>query len=226
LFTSGKVFPSSSVLAKIVAQSYHNPKIVDLIDQMCSDECLAGDNSVIFQVQIPEVLVGLLMGNIVAKLSRYGLLLLALNREKPIVHSKDVLLNHNDYDHNPHSRYVFTNPPPSVPTLQSDYLLLCGKKTQYQHFLNTTTTKKAIAVRLSSLTEEKIELSPKKPEDGHVVVNINQEAVQFTNLEKEDPIFSCNQSMATNIVSPFHAEEDTEEVFSRASIQSPNLQQL
>ena len=229
LFTSGKVFPSSSVLAKVVAQSYHNPKIVDLIDQMCAGEFLAGDNSVIFQVHIPEVLVGLLVGNIVSKLSRYGLLLLALNREKPVVHSKDVLLSfHNDYDHNPHSRYVFTNPPPSVPTLQSDYLLLCGKKTQYQRFLNTTTTKKAIAVRLSkTLTEEKIELSPKKPEDGHVVVNINQEAVQFTNLEKEDPIFSRNQSMVTNVVSSFHAEEDTEEeVFSRASIQSPNLQQL
>lgn len=60
LHISSRIFPSSSFLSRLLAQSFHNKRIVDLIEQLCADEFLAGDNqSVIFEVPIPSTFVSL-----------------------------------------------------------------------------------------------------------------------------------------------------------------------
>lgn len=62
---AGRVFPSSSFLSKVLAQSFHNKRIVDLVDQMCADEFVAGENqSVIFEVPIPSVFANMTVADL------------------------------------------------------------------------------------------------------------------------------------------------------------------
>ncbi|KAG2385611.1 hypothetical protein C9374_003426 [Naegleria lovaniensis] len=154
LHISSKIFPSSSFLSRLLAQSFHNKRVVDLIDQMCADEFLAGDSqSVVFEVPVPPMFVSGSVFELVTTCFDNDLILLALSREKPfsseasISHHQQQPQHQQQQHHN--NRYIYTNPSFSTILRSSDILFLCGHKNDFtklsqqykdtHHFPNTTT---------------------------------------------------------------------------------------
>ncbi|KAG2386065.1 hypothetical protein C9374_003214 [Naegleria lovaniensis] len=119
-YISGKIFPSSSFLSKVLAQSFHNKKIVDLVDQMCADEFVAGDNqSVIFEVPLPSVFSNLTVADLANACFEHDLVLLAISRLK----------------FGEQQRYIYTNPSLTVCLQTTDILFLCGHRKNFRNLL-------------------------------------------------------------------------------------------
>ncbi|EFC49577.1 hypothetical protein NAEGRDRAFT_62424 [Naegleria gruberi] len=122
-YISGRVFPSSSFLSKLLSQSFHNRKIVDLIEQLCSDEFTSGDHqSVVIEVPLPSVFVGKSVLQLVTSCYQHNLILLALSRVKT---------------NNPSDRYVYTNPSLSKTLVQTDLVFLCGHRNNIKSLVAT-----------------------------------------------------------------------------------------
>ena len=113
-YISGKIFPSSSFLSKLLAQSYHNKRIVDIVDQLCSDEFSAGDHqSVMIEIPLPSFFSNQSVLNLMTVCYDYNLILMALSRVKA---------NRSD------ERYIYTNPSLKCMLKDTDVLFLLGHR--------------------------------------------------------------------------------------------------
>jgi hypothetical protein len=129
VYSSGRVFPNS-VFARVLCQSYYNPKIVQTIEVLCGfSGFLAKDQSATFQISCPQVLVNRTFSEAFTYFYRHETICLGLFRPKHCGAGSNRL------------EYVYCNPEPSTMITEGDKFFVVGSRKNMEMFMTDNRTK-------------------------------------------------------------------------------------